>query len=167
MKSLSNNPTDLSLVPLGAGDLIDRAVRFYRKNFWTLILIAAPPVFAGTLFSVIWTFLGRELFSANASPDSGERAFYYMFVWLGSIMIWLIETIATLVVMGGASRNFVRHLLFGEALSFKETYRNTSKRLGGLVISSTFITVLLGFIGLVLFYFGFLIGALAIFLVAA
>jgi hypothetical protein len=162
-----DNATDLSLAPLGAGDLIDRAVRIYRKNFWTLILIAAPPVFAGTLFSVGWTFLGRGLFSASASPDSGERAGYYMFIWFGSILIWLIETIATLVVMGGASRNFVRHLLFGEALSFKETYRNTFKRLGSLVVSSTVITVLLGVIGLVLFYFGLLLGGLAVVLVAA
>ncbi len=34
----------LSLAPLGAGDLIDRAVRMYRHHFFTLIRIAAPPV---------------------------------------------------------------------------------------------------------------------------
>jgi uncharacterized membrane protein len=34
----------VSLALLGAGDLIDRAVRFYRKNFWTFFLIAAPPI---------------------------------------------------------------------------------------------------------------------------
>ncbi|MCA1606168.1 MAG: hypothetical protein LC775_12015 [Acidobacteria bacterium] len=32
----------LSLAPLGAGDLIDRAVRLYRRHFITLIRIAAP-----------------------------------------------------------------------------------------------------------------------------
>lgn len=32
----------MALVPLGAGDLIDRAVRFYHKNFWTFIWIASP-----------------------------------------------------------------------------------------------------------------------------
>ncbi len=157
--------SEISVTPLGAGDLIDRAVRFYRKNFWTLILIAAPPVFAGTLFSVIWTFLGRELFSANASPNSGERFFYYLFNGFGRVLIWLIESVATLVVMGGASRNFVRHLLFGEPIAFRETYSNTFRRLGGLIVSSTFITVFLGFIGVVIFYFAILIGTLGVMLI--
>jgi hypothetical protein len=29
--------------PLGGGDLIDRAVRLYRRHVFTLIRIAAPP----------------------------------------------------------------------------------------------------------------------------
>ena len=40
---------ELSIVPFGAGDLIDRAVRFYRRFFWTLVLIAAPPVIIGSV----------------------------------------------------------------------------------------------------------------------
>ena len=45
MNSLSAN---LALEPLGAGDLIDRAVRLYRRHFTTLIRIAAPPVLVST-----------------------------------------------------------------------------------------------------------------------
>ncbi|MEP6944796.1 MAG: hypothetical protein ABJA02_02680 [Acidobacteriota bacterium] len=166
MNSQLASGSHLSLTPLGAGDLIDRAVRFYRKNFWTLITIAAPPVFVGTLFSVGWMFLGRTLFSAQAAPDSSERVIYYLFQGSGSVLILMIEMIATLVVMGGASRNFVRHLLFGEPITFRETYRNTAKRVGSLVVSSTIIVLLLGFIGFVLFYFGLIVGALLIMLVA-
>ena len=156
------NNTGSPLVALGAGDLIDRAVRFYRKNFWTMIMIAAPPVVAGTLFSVGWTILGREMFSAQAAPESGERVFYYFFLWLGNVCIWLIEMIATLVVMGGASRNFVRHILFGEAITFGNTYRNTYMRLGSLVASSSVLVVLVGFVGLVLFYFGMIVATFGI-----
>lgn len=166
MHSPHLNESQLSLTPLGAGDLIDRAVRFYRKNFWTLIMIAAPPVIAGTLFSVLWTFLGREIFSAQSAADSSERGFYYIFVWFGNVIIWFIEMIATLVVMGGASRNFVRHLLFGEPITFGDTYRNTSKRLGSLVVSSTILVVALGFIGFILFYFTLLVAAFGIMLIA-
>lgn len=167
MNSPRTSESNLSLTPLGAGDLIDRAVRFYRKNFWTLITIAAPPVIAGTLFSVVWTILGRESFSAQAAPNSGERVFYYLFIWLGNVIIWLIETIATLVVMGGASRNFVRHLLFGEPVTFGDTYRNTLKRLGSLVFSSTVLVLFLGFIALVLFYFGMFVAAIGIMAITA
>jgi hypothetical protein len=121
--------SQLSLIPLGAGDLIDRAVRFYRKNFWTFIWIAVPPIIVGALISVVWTILGRQLFSVGLSTDPTETVFYYLFSWFGGLVIWLTETIATLTVMGGASRNFVRHLLFGEPVTLRETYRNVRKRL--------------------------------------
>lgn len=166
MNSIQASGSQLSLKPLGAGDLIDRAVRFYRKNFWTLITIAAPPVFVGTLFSVAWMFLGRSVFSAQATPDSGERVIYYLFQGSGSVLIWMVEMIATLVVMGGASRNFVRHLLFAEPITFRETYRNTAKRIGSLIVSSSIIVLLLGFIGVVLFYCALIAGVLLIMLAA-
>jgi hypothetical protein len=157
----------LSLVPLAPGDLIDRAVRFYRRNFWTFVIIAAPPVIAGTLISVGWTFLARALFSVGSTSDSVDLTFYLAFVWLGTLVIWFTETVATLAVMGGASRNFVRHLLFGEPLTFRETYSNTWKRLASLLLASSIITVLLGSVGLAVFYLGAVVGTLLIFLVVA
>lgn len=160
------DPTQ-SLSPLGAGDLIDRAVRFYRKYFWTFILIASPPVIVGTLISVGWTVTGRQIFSLSADKYSPENAFYMVFLWFGNMAIWLTETIATLVVMGGASRNFVRHLLFGEPITFRETYQNMWGRLAGLILASSIITFVLGAIGGVIFYFGMLIGAIAIVLVVS
>lgn len=167
MSLFSSTDPQLSLRPLGAGDLIDRAVRFYRKNFWTFVMIAAPPVILGTLISVCWTVAGRQIFSIGSSRDAAEITFYYIFLWLGAILIWLSETIATLVVMGGASRNFVRHLLFEEPITFRETYKNTWKRLAGLIAASTILTILLGVLGLVVFYAGSLVGALLVMLVLA
>lgn len=154
--NLLNPDSQLSLKPLGAGDLIDRAVRFYRKNFWTFIWIAFPPVIIGTLFSVGWTILGRSIFSIS-SYNSEELVAYRFFTILGGSLIWLFETIAVLTVMGGASRNFVRHLLFGEPITFRETYKNTRQRVFGLIGASLLIAVLLGMIGTVIFYFGIMI----------
>lgn len=155
--------SQLALTPLGAGDLIDRAVRFYRQNFWTFVWIAAPPIIVGTIFSIGWTFLGRGIFSGGAARDGGgEMIFYYLFTGFGTVVIWLTETVATLSVMGGASRNFVRHLLFGEPLSFRETYRNVWKRIGGLLAASTLIAVFLGFAAIFIFYLGIFIAVLAV-----
>lgn len=162
-----DTPTDQTLTKLGAGDLIDRAVRFYRRFFATFVLMAAPPVIVGTIISVGWTLLGRQIFEIGTDPLSAETTFYYVFLWFGTIIIWLTETIATLVVMGGASRNFVRHLLFGEPITFVETYRNTWKRLGGLIVAATLITVLLATIGVPIFYMGLTVGVLGVFAVAA
>jgi len=157
----------LSLVPLGAGDLIDRAVRFYRQNFWTFVLIAAPPIVVGTLISIGWTIIGRELFSVGSTRGSGDLVSYYLFTWFGGIVIWITETIATLTVMGGAARNFVRHLLFGEPLSFRETYKNARSRLGGLIVASLLITFLITFIGATIFYLGIIVAALAVVIAVA
>jgi hypothetical protein len=167
MDNLTSSNSQLSLAPLGAGDLIDRAVRFYRKNFWTFLWIAAPPICAGTLMSVGWTMLARSLFNINFVNRPGETIFYYWFLWLGSIFIWCIETVATFTVMGGASRNFVRHLLFGEPITFRETYRNIKSRIFALLSASTLITVLLGFIGYFLLTIALIVGFLVVMLVAA
>ncbi len=167
MSSAPPAHTDLAVVPLGAGDLVDRAIRFYRKFFRTFILIAAPPVVIATVLFVGWTMLGRYLFTLSADSYAIENTAYYAFVWLGSALIWFAETVATLVVMGGASRNFVRHLLFGEPITFRETYQNVARRLGGLVVGSTIITAVLGAIGLTIFYMGLLIGVIGVLLIAA
>ncbi len=167
MSSIVPSNSPLSLVPLGPGDLIDRAVRFYRGNFWTFVMIAAPPIVVGTIISVGWTFLARSLFSVSAASSASDLTFYYIFVWFGALVIWFTQTVATLSVMGGASRNFVRHLLFSEPLTFRETYANTWKRLGGLLVASSIITIVLGTIGFIVFYFGFAIGAVLVFLAIA
>lgn len=163
---MQTNPqnTSLALAPLGAGDLIDRAIRLYRNNFWTFVWIAAPPVLIGTLITIGWTMLGRELFSFD-TPESS--ALFLFFNWFGNLIIWFVEGIATLIVMGGASRNFVRHLLFGEPITFKETYANIWSRLAGLFAASTIIAVLLGSIGGMIFYFGLTVLFLAVLLIAA
>jgi hypothetical protein len=163
----SSSDQHLSLVPLGAGDLIDRAVRFYRGNFWTFVMIAAPPVVVGTIISVAWTFLARSIFSVTAGSRGLDLTLYYIFVWFGSLAIWFTQTVAVLSVMGGASRNFVRHLLFSEPLSFQQTYSNTWQRLGGLIVASSIITVVLGFVGFLTFYIGGGLGAVIIVLAAA
>lgn len=162
MEKRHPNHAQLSIVPLGAGDLIDRAVRFYRQNFVTFVLIAAPPVVVGTLLSLGWIQVSRELFFTSGTFDPAESFAYVIFTFLGTAVIWFTETVATLSVMGGASRNFVRHLLFGEAISFRDTYRNTWERLAGLIAASSLIAVLLGSIGLFIFYLGAIVAAVFI-----
>ena len=152
----------LSITPLGAGDLIDRAVRFYRQNFWTFLWIAAPPILTGTLVSLAWMWVASGLFSASAKRDEAEEVFYVLFLWMGSLIIWFIESVAVMTVMGGASRNFVRHLLFGERITFRETYKNARKRVFGLMTSSAIITFLLGLIGYFVLGFGAFLALFAV-----
>lgn len=164
MNILDSSHQQLSLSPLGAGDLIDRSVRFYRKNFWTFVWIAAPPVLVGMLISLGWMTLAQNLFSVGSTADEVERSLYYVFLWFGGVLIWLAQTVATLTVMGGASRNFVRHLLFAEPITFRETYKNVRQRFFGLVAASALITALLSVVIVTIFYFGLIVGVLGIML---
>ena len=150
----------MSLTPLGAGDLIDRAVRLYRNNFWTFVWIASPPIILGTLFTIGWTMLGRELFSFGANRNADDFILSWFFTTFGSMVIWLIEVVAVFCVMGGASRNFVRHLLFGEPITLRETYRNTWTRLPGLILASSIITFLLVVTAFFIFYLAIIVAAL-------
>ncbi|MCA1623966.1 MAG: hypothetical protein LC768_17475, partial [Acidobacteria bacterium] len=129
--------------------------------------IASPPIIVGTIISVGWTMLRHELFSVGSPNDPTEMVFYYIFTWFGGIVIWLTETIATLTVMGGASRNFVRHLLFGEPITFRETYQNVRERLGGLIITSIIITLLIAIIGTFIFYFGIVLATIVVMITIA
>lgn len=133
---------------LGAGDLIDRSVRIYRKNFWSFVLIASPPIVVGGIFLVGWMTLARNLFAVGAS-NPVESSMYQIFIGLGGFVIWLIQLIAVFAVMGGASRNFVRHVLFGEAITFRETYKNVRRRFFGLIGVSALLVFFLGIFGLI------------------
>ncbi len=159
--------SQLSLKPLGAGDLIDRAIRLYRKNFWTFLWIAAPPIIAGTIFSVTWTIIARSIFTVDTVNNPDETIFYMFFMWAGNLAIRTVETVAAMIVMGGAARVFVRHLLFDEQITFKETYKVIRGRIIGLTFASLIITISLGIIGFFIFYFTLIIVFLAIALAVA
>lgn len=152
MKLSDSSNFRLSLAPLGAGDLIDRSVRLYRRNFWTFVLIASLPVTVGTIFLAAWTILGSNLFSVN-SDDQLEAALHYLFIYLGEALTWIVHMIVTTITVGGASRNFVKHVLFDEKLTFRETCKNIKKRIGGLIGMSTLIVIFFACFSSILFFF--------------
>jgi len=156
MSHSNSSNSQLAQTPLGAGDLIDRSVRFYRKNFWTFFTIASPPIIVGAVFLIGWMMLARSLFAVNAQ-NAYDTAYYPVFVGLGGLFIWLVQLVAVFVVMGGASRNFVRHILFGEEITFRETYRNVKSRIGGLTLISGLLVSVLGFYGIFVLYFGLIV----------
>ena len=103
---------DVTLTPLGPGDVIDRAVRLYRQHFLTLLQIAAPPTLLTAAASVLLT-IGWQ--SVRTTGSSASLAFYATMLG-GGALLWLVGTMLNIAVMGGASRNLVTHLLSGEAV---------------------------------------------------
>src|SRR5215207_4599184 len=99
--------SQLPLAPLGAGDLIDRAVRLYRRHLFVLIRTAAPPVIIVAAGWIMFSISMQRLF---LTPETSDLVFYGSLCAL-SIAIILGGYLFTLVVMGGATRTLVAHLL--------------------------------------------------------
>lgn len=148
----------LPLAPLGAGDLIDRAVRLYRRHFTTLIRIAAPPVVVSAAGGVMTSISWRAL---TATSSETSLALYVMMFIVG-LCLWFGGMILNVIVMGGAARNLVTHLLWDEPVSARATYRNARARFWSLLGS----TLIIGVITLVVFLIIFYVWVLVITLVA-
>ena len=145
---------NLALAPLGAGDLIDRAVRLYRRHFLTLIRIAAPPVVISAAGSTLTTIAFRAI---GATPSSSRLLLYLLVAFGGSIVIGA-GSLFSLIVMGGATRNLVAHLLWDEPVSFRSTYRAVKSRFWGLLGASILVAIWLAFcawLSFMAFYFVF------------
>lgn len=160
MNPLNN---ELALAPLGAGDLIDRAVRLYRRHFLTLIGIAAPPVLVSALGSTITTIAWREV---TATSSEVNMAFSVLLVFLG-ITIIFCGSLFSIIVMGGATRTLVAHLLWNEPVTARATYRAVKSRFWGLLGASVLVALWLAFAGLLasvasMVIFGVMVFALAL-----
>lgn len=133
--------SDLALAPLGAGDLIDRAVRLYRRHFLTLISIAAPPVLVSALGSAVVTITWRAL-TATASEINMAL---YVLIWISGLLIIGCGSLLSIIVMGGATRTLVAHLLWNETVTARATYRAVKSRFWGLLGASLLVALWLAF----------------------
>lgn len=149
----SSTANHLPLEPLGAGDLVDRAIRLYRRHFSTLIRIAAPPVIIWVFGSVLMTISWRDLFATSESSKLG----LYILIWLTGLALLIGGILFTMIVMGGAARNLVTHLLWNEPVSVKTTYVNLKSRFGTLLGATIIVGIILFIFFWVLFYCWFLV----------
>jgi len=133
-------PNQLSLAPLGAGDLIDRTVRMYRQHFFTLIRIAAPPVLVSALGSTLMTIAVREI----SATGSDIRLALYVLLAIGGFAITICGSLFSVIVIGGATRNLVAHLLSNEPVSARATYRAVKERFWSLLGASVLVAFWLG-----------------------
>lgn len=144
----------LMLAPLGAGDLIDRTVRLYRRHFTTLVRAATPPVVASTLGWVLLTVGRREIWLT----ESGALLALSVAALVAGLLLIIAGDFFFLVIMGGASRNLVLHLLRGEPVSARAIYRNVRARFWGLVGA----LLLIGVFGAVVASFIFFVWLMAL-----
>ena len=160
---MSWSATQLSVAPLGAGDLIDRAVRLYRRHLFVLIRTAAPPVILVAAGWILFSISIRRVFVTSANTD----LLFYVLLWLLSMAIMLGGYLFMLVVMGGATRTLVAHLLRNEPVTAKATYNAVRARFWGLLAASLIVLAWIAasftaaFVGWEIAAFIFIFGSMA------
>jgi hypothetical protein len=135
MSSSSAFATQLPLSPLGAGDLIDRAVRLYRRHLFVLIRTAAPPV---VIVAAGWILFSIALRQILITSDTNEVILNIVLLAVSSVII-VTGYLFTMVVMGGATRTLVAHLLLDAPVTARATYSAVKARFWGLVGASIII----------------------------
>ncbi|MCA1614596.1 MAG: hypothetical protein LC795_10750 [Acidobacteria bacterium] len=123
---------NLQLAPLGAGDLIDRTVRLYRRHFGALIRASVPPV---VVSAAGWVLLLVCLRAMSAAASEARVVVYFLGAAAG-FGVYVFGLLSQLTVMGGASRNLVMHLLWGEPVTTRLIYRSVRSRAWALFRAS-------------------------------
>src|SRR6185369_12850490 len=133
----SSVTTQLPLAPLGAGDLIDRAVRLYRRHLFVLIRTAAPPVIIVAAGWVLFSISIRQVFRTYESSD----LLLNVLLLLVAIVVMVTGYLFILVVMGGATRTLVAHLLRNDPVTARATYNAVRARFWGLLLAAALVLV--------------------------
>jgi hypothetical protein len=155
-----NSFESFTLAPMSAGDIIDRAVRLYGRNFLALLRIVLAPSLVAYAGSILMSIGMR-----NATMSKGdERIAITVLLILGGSVFWAIGKAAFYAVLGGSSRSLVAHFSEGKPILARDVYRAARERLWSL-IGATFIVGLLIIGATVLAYF--FIGVMAIFFMTA
>jgi len=148
---------------MSAGDIIDRAVRLYGRNFLALLRIVLAPSLVAYAGSILMSIGLR-----NATLSKGdERVVITVLLVLGGFLLWAIGKAAFYAVLGGPSRSLVAHFFDGKPILALDVYRAARERLWSL-IGATFVVGLL-ILGamMIAYFFVATIGVLFMMMIAA
>ncbi len=156
-----NSFDSFTLAPMSAGDVIDRAVRLYRRNFLALLRIVFGPSLVAYSGTVLY-YIGER----NFSLERGETRVLMSFgLIVAGFCVWLVGKAAFYAVLGGASRSLVDHFFEGKPILARDVYRAVRERFWSLIGAMIVIGLLL--MGAVaIFYFVIAIVAVAAAIVA-
>jgi hypothetical protein len=137
------------LEPMSTGDVIDRAVRIYRRNFAPLVTIAAVPSFIGYLATTFFWFGYSKMILATTETEMPEVSpFSFLMMAIGGLLypFWLF---AMLITVSGMSRVIGDHIMLDESITFRKCFSAARKRLGDIF--------LMGLLGIVILFVVYII----------
>jgi hypothetical protein len=143
------------LEPMSTGDVIDRAVRLYRRNFAPLVAVAAVPSLIGYVSSMLIIYGYTSMFSDIERGPSPESATTSMSLVLLGMLAYPVWFFALLVMVCGLSRAVADHVMLGEPITFRKCFAAVRKRLGNILVMGLILVVAFSVL-----YFAFILLAL-------
>ena len=142
------------LEPISTGDVIDRAVRLYRRNFYPLVAITAVPTLIGYVVSVMfWSGYTSLLSSTTASRGVPAAAVWMLAIGGLGYPIWAYVLLLT---VSGLSRVVGDHLMLSEPITFRGCFAAVKRRLGAIT--------LMGLLSLAMLLVAYIIVSIVIFI---
>ena len=156
------------LEPISTGDVIDRAVRLYRRNFTPLVAITAAPTLIGYVVSVMFWSGYASLLASSANPRGVSSAGIWMLA-LGGLgyPVWAY---ALLLTVSGLSRVVGDHVMLSEPITFRRCFAAVRRRLGAITLMGLLsVAMLIGayFVVFIVFFVMILLVGLIIGVIAA
>lgn len=127
------------LVPMGAGDILDQAIRIYRQDFVTVVGIVAifsvPLLLINVLAAALTIPLGSQF---STIEDSSPFVLVY---FLATIITTILSAIAS-VFQVGALAVVISERYLGHTITIRQAYARTFKRWLSLLLAIIIIGLL-------------------------
>jgi len=120
------------LEPISTGDVIDRAIRLYRRNFVPLISVVAVPALIYYASAMMFSFGYSQSLQATQSQNGFNPALLMM--TLLGMAGYVVYLFAILGAVSGMSRAIGDHMMMGEPITFKKCWRFAARRLGDVTV---------------------------------
>ena len=119
------------LEPISTGDVIDRAVRLYRRNFVPLISVVAAPALIYYASAMMVSFgYAQMLQSVQAGFNPGA-----LFLVLFGLAGYVVYLFSILSAVSGMSRAIGDHIMLGDPITFRGCWRFARRRLGDIALT--------------------------------
>jgi hypothetical protein len=146
------------LEPMSTGDVIDRAVRLYRRNFTSLIAIVAVPTLIGYCISLMFWYGYANLVMNTVKPGRVPADSVVMLI-VGMIgyPVWMFTLLLTVC---GVSRVVGDNLMMGEPITFRRCFAAVRGKVGSIIalgllllalMAVVYVAILFVLFGLILF----------------
>ncbi len=137
------------LAPMSAGDIIDRAIRLYRRNFLALLRIVIAPSLVAYAGSILMS-IGFRNFTLSRGDT---RILITILMMFGGFLLWAIGKAAFYAVLGGSSRSLIAHFFEGKPIMARDVYHAVRERIWSLIGATLIIGLLILGILMITYFF--------------
>src|SRR5438128_3735297 len=119
------------LEPMSTGDVIDRTVRLYRRNFTPLMAIVAVPTLIGYAVSLMfWYGYSNIVMNSAGRGQMQGDALIMMMLGMGGYPVW---GFAMLLTICGLARVVGDNLMMGEPITFRRCFAAVRGKIGNII----------------------------------